>query len=154
VQPIVNLGLRRLARVLGRFATVNALLAARAAFDRSEASTRDESMPAVFQPEGLLPVQYYETLRRKHELRTEKLLMFAVLEDAVQDYMKYVSSSAKRGQQRFREAEDWINAHDKLGLFSFDSVCEALDIDPEYMRRGLHQWKKARLEPRQQASSP
>jgi len=148
------LGLRRLLRVLRRFATANAVLAAKTAFGQAEGSTPDERLPAVFQPEGLLPVQYYETLRRKHELRTEKLLMFAVLEDAVQDYMKYLSSSSKKGQQRFREAEDWINTQNKLGLFSFDNVCEALDIDPDYMRRGLHQWKKAHLEQRQQASSP
>jgi len=150
MQPIAGLGLRRLVRVVSSFAAARALLAAKTAFGRSEESASDERLPAVFQPEGLLPVQYYETLRRKHELRTEKLLMFAVLEDAVQDYMKYLSSSAKKGQQRFREAEDWINTQNKLGLFSFDNVCEALDIDPEYMRRGLHQWKKAHLEHRQQ----
>jgi len=154
VQPIAGLGLRRLGRVLGRFAAARAVLAAKTAFGRSEESTPDERLPAVFQPEGLLPVQYYETLRRKHELRSEKLLMFAVLEDAVQDYMKYLSSPAKKGQQRFREAEDWINTQNKLGLFSFNNVCEALDIDPEYMRRGLHQWKKAHLEARQPAGSP
>jgi hypothetical protein len=31
------------------------------------------------------------------------------------------------------------------GLFSFDTVCETLGINPEYVRQGLLRWKKKRL---------
>ena len=144
---IMSLGLGRLARVLARFVKAKGLVAAKTMFTLPEGSMAEERLPGVFQGEALLPIQFYETLRRKHELRGEKLLMFAVLEDAVEGYMKYLKSLTKKGQGRFREAEDWINRQDKLGLFSFDNVCEALDIDPDYMRRGLHQWKQSHLEP-------
>lgn len=80
--------------------------------------------------------------------------MFAVLDDAIEGYKRYLKSSTKKGQNRFREAEEWIDRRDKLWLFSFDNVCEALDIDPEYMRRGLHQWKQAQLSQTQQGSAP
>lgn len=149
---ITGLGLRRVIRVLAGVLWSWTVVAARTALARSERSAPEEALPAVFQPETLLPLQYYETLRRRHELEGEKLLMFAVLKDAVEGYMKYLHSTTRKGQKRFREAEDWIDREDKLWLFSFDSVCQALDIEPEYMRRGLHQWKQAHLEPAARAS--
>lgn len=131
---ITDLGVSRLAWILSRIVKTRTLVAARAAFARSNENAAEERMPAVFQPEALLPIQYYETLRRKHLLEGEKLLMFAVLEDAVESYMKYLHARTRKGQNRFREAETWIDREDKLRLFSFNNVCEALDIDPEYTR--------------------
>jgi hypothetical protein len=128
-------------------------VAAKAALTRSKENAPEERLRAVFQPEALLPLQYYETLHRRHSLESEKLLMFAVLEDAVESYMKYLKASTKKGQKRFREAEQWIDREDKFWLFSFDNVCQALDIDPRYMRRGLHQWKQAHREPTEHASA-
>lgn len=140
------LGVSRLARVLAKVVKAKALLAARAAFARKEEQTAEDRMPAVFQPEVMLPVQFYDALRRKHELEGEKLLMFAVLEDGVESYMKYLNSPTRKGQNRFREAEEWIEREDKQWLFSFDNVCEALDIAPEYMRRGLRRWVQSQRE--------
>ena len=151
---ITSLGVARLARVLTRFVKAKALMVgARTALARSAESAPEEG-PAVFQPEILLPSQYYEALHKRHLLEGEKLLMFAVLEDAVEGYMKFLKSSTKKGQARFHEAEEWINRRDKLWLYSFENVCEALDIDPDYMRRGLHQWKQAQLASTEHASAP
>lgn len=144
---ITGLGPGRLTRVLGKFVSSWTVVAARTALARSERAAPEEALPAAFQPESMLPLQYYEMLHRRHELEGEKLLMFAVLEDAVEGYRKYLHATTRKGQRRFREAEEWIDREDKQWLFSFDNVCEALDINPEYMRRGLHQWKQAHLEP-------
>jgi len=143
---ITSLGLARLARVLKKVLKAKAVMVgARTALARPAEGTAEEG-PSVFQPEVMLPGQYYDALRRRHLLEGEKLLMFAVLEDAVEGYMKNLKASSKKSQNRFREAEEWINRRDKIWLYSFDNVCEALDIDPEYMRRGLHQWKQSQLE--------
>lgn len=151
---ITSLGLTRLARVLTRFVRAKALvLGVRTALAGSAGNPAEEG-PSVFQPEILLPKQYYEALRKRHILEGEKLLMFAVLDDAVEGYMKFLKSSTRKGQARFQEAEEWINRRDKLWLYSFENVCEALDIDPDYMRRGLHQWKQAQLESTEHASAP
>ena len=85
-------------------------------------------------------------MRRKHLLPGEKRLVLSVLEDAVECFMKYIDSSIKKGQRLFRDAEEWITLEDKKWVFSFDNVCEALDIDPNYLRRGLRDWKIRRLE--------
>ncbi len=151
---IMGLGIGRLARVLTRFIRAKTVVAGKTTLARAEKSSPEETIPAAFQAEVLLPIQYYETLRRKHLLEGEKLLVFAVLEDAVEGYMKYLKSPTGKGQRRFHEAEDWINRQDKLWLFSFDNTCEALDIEPAYMRRGLHRWKQAQLESSEQAVTP
>lgn len=147
---ITSLGIARLARVLARSIGARlTVVGAKTALAES-ATSFPEERPSPFQPEALLPMQYYETLRRHHELAGEKRLMFAILEDAIEGFMKYLNSSTRKGQPRFLEAEEWIERRDKLWLYSFDNVCEALDVDPEYMRRGLHQWKQAESERRQQ----
>ena len=111
-----------------------------------EKQTLDERLPGLFVPDTLLPIQYFEAMRRKHLLPGEKRLVLSVLEDAVECFMKYIDASTKKGQRLFREAEMWINLDDKKWVFSFDNVCEALNIDPNYLRRGLREWKIRQLD--------
>jgi hypothetical protein len=139
---IFRLGARRLVRVLVSILRTRTV-AARAML--KEGTLGEEPLPAAFQPDILLPAQYYGALRRRQFLGGEKLLAFTLLEQSIEDYKRYLNSSTRRGQKRFREAEEWINRRDELWLFSFDNVCAALDIDPQYMRGGLHKWKLAHI---------
>jgi hypothetical protein len=111
-----------------------------------EKETLDEKLPGLFEPDTLLPIQYFEAMRRKHLLEGEKRLILSVLEDAVECYMKCMDSATNKGQRLFRDAEEWINLEDKRWVFSFDNVCEMLDINPEYLRTGLRRWKERRIE--------
>jgi len=111
-----------------------------------EKETLDEKLPGLFEPDTLLPIQYFEAMRRKHLLEGEKRLILSVLEDAVECYMKCIDAASSKGQRLFRDADEWINLEDKHWVFSFDNVCDMLDIHPEYMRRGLRRWKERRLE--------
>src|SRR5579862_638630 len=111
-----------------------------------EKETLDERLPALFEPDTLLPIQYFEAMRRKHLLEGEKRLILSVLEDAVECFMKCIESPTSKGQRLFRDADEWILLEDKHWVFSFDNVCDMLDINPEYMRRGLRQWKERKIE--------
>ena len=111
-----------------------------------EKETLDEKLPGLFEPDTLLPIQYFEAMRRKHLLEGEKRLVLSVLEDAVECFMKCIDSSTNKGQRLFRDAEEWITLEDKKWVFSFDNVCEMLDVNPEYLRRGLRDWKIRKLE--------
>lgn len=111
-----------------------------------EKETLDERLPALFEPDTLLPIQYFEAMRRKHLLEGEKRLILSVLEDAIECFMKYIDSTTHKGQRLFREADEWISLEDRHWIFSFDNVCDMLDINPEYMRRGIQQWKERKLE--------
>ena len=78
-----------------------------------EKETLDEKLPGLFEPDTLLPIQYFEAMRRKHLLEGEKRLILSVLEDAIECYMKCIEATTSKGQRLFREAEEWSNREDK-----------------------------------------
>src|SRR5437764_1451306 len=51
-------------------------------------------------------------------------------------------TSVARGEQLFQEAETWIEDPDRTWLFSFQNICDVLDIDADYLRRGLRALKQ------------
>lgn len=105
----------------------------------------DERVTSLFQPDTLLPEQFLDTYRRKQHLEPEKKLMLAILEDDIACFQKYLFARDGKGKTLFREAETWALEKGD-GVFSFDSVCEILGFDPNYLRRGLAKWKQAALE--------
>lgn len=111
----------------------------------------EEKVTSLFQPDTLLPAQYLETFRRKAPLEPEKRLMLSVLEDAVACFQKHLFSRDPRGRALFRNAEEWIEEEDSDWLFSFENICEVLDLDPHYVRQGLLRWKERSLAGRPQA---
>src|SRR5277367_4128392 len=111
-----------------------------------EKETLDERLPGLFEPDTLLPIQYFEAMRKKHLLEGEKRLILSVLEDAIECFMKCIDAATSKGQRLFRDADEWIAHEDKRWVFSFDNVCDMLDINPEYMRMGLRKWKDKRLD--------
>jgi hypothetical protein len=111
-----------------------------------EKETLDERLPSLFEPDTLLPIQYFEAMRKKHMLEGEKRLILSVLEDAVECFMKCIDAPTNKGQRLFREADEWIAHEDKRWVFSFDNVCDMLDINANYMRIGLRRWKERKIE--------
>jgi hypothetical protein len=67
--------------------------------------------------------------------------MLAVLEDAIDCFQKYAHTDDLRGRQIFVEAHDWIMSGDKRWLFSFENICQIVDMNPDYIRQGLHRWR-------------
>jgi len=108
----------------------------------------EDRLGSLFQPDTLLPSQFFDRVRRRSEHDPERRLMIAVLEDAVDVYRKQVGATDQRGQQLFREAEEWIDDTDRSWLFSFENVCDVLDLDADYLRRGLRAWKEKAYGPR------
>jgi len=111
----------------------------------------DEKIASLFQPDTLLPAQYFETFRRKTHLEPEKRLMLAVLEDAIACFQKYTFARDARGKALFREAEEWILEKGSDWLFSFENVCEVLGLSAEFVRQGLTSWKEKQIEERPKA---
>jgi hypothetical protein len=100
----------------------------------------DERYPGLFQPDTLLPSQYFDRFRRRGQLGGERRLMLAVLEDAVDMYRKHCGTQG-RNRALFLDAEAWIDDDDRTWMFSFLNLCDVLDLDGEYLRRGLHALK-------------
>ena len=105
----------------------------------------EERVTSLFQPDTLLPEQFLDTFRRKLHLEPEKKLMQAILEDGIACFQKYLFARDAKGKALFREAETWVEESGSDVVFSFDSVCECLALDPAYLRRGLKIWKQQAL---------
>jgi hypothetical protein len=83
--------------------------------------------------------QYFATFRRSEHLEPEMALLMAILEDAIHCYRKYRAARDRAGRERFRETEQWIMEEGDDWLFSFENVCEALGLDPQFIRRGVRE---------------
>ncbi len=96
---------------------------------------------AFFEPtdSGVVESVFKKTIREG-----EQKLMLAVLENAVEDFQKYVHANDKRGKELFQEAEEWILETNSPSFFSFENICAHLDLDPDYVRRGFIRWKAAK----------
>jgi hypothetical protein len=83
----------------------------------------------------MLPVQFYEAVSGGRSLSGEFKLFFAILEDALRCYVRTRNCPAKRAE--FLDACSWFMARGMPHVFSFESVCEYLDIEPDWLRTRL-----------------
>src|ERR1700723_4620203 len=65
----------------------------------------DPWLSARFEPDFLVPVQFFDLTRRRSMLDRETRLVFAVLEDAVRCYVKTVNSSRLCDLEHFLEVQ-------------------------------------------------
>jgi hypothetical protein len=72
--------------------------------------------------------------------------MLAVLEDAIDCYQKYAHARDPRGRQIFDESREWVQSADRAWLFSFENICDTLEINADYVRRGLREWRERGLQ--------
>jgi hypothetical protein len=85
------------------------------------------------------------TWLKKDICEGEVRLMAAVLKDAVNCFQEYVFGRSGFEKQQFQEVEEWFSEKDSKEHFSFENICEILQLDPDYLRQGLMSWKKAKL---------
>jgi hypothetical protein len=89
----------------------------------------------------ILPCQYFD-LSGGHRLTGEQRLMLALLADAINVYQQGVMSRSTRKRMLYVDAERWIMAAPVVQqAFSFESVCDALEINPGVLRRRMVMWK-------------
>jgi hypothetical protein len=97
------------------------------------------------QSDAILPVQFHPARRGTSDTEPVRRLMFAILVDAVRCFQANVSARAAFRRRLFWEARLWIFSEKGGGPFSFDTVCDALDVDPRGLRRWLLDWREKRL---------
>ena len=97
----------------------------------------------LFEPDILLPNQYFAAFRRGRAVEGERRLMLAVLEDAVDAYRKHVGACDPREQACFLEAKEWFYSSDRTWLFAFENICDVLEMNADYLRSGLDRWRRA-----------
>jgi len=104
----------------------------------TECAGPDPWLSARFEPDFLVPVQFFDLTRRRSTHDGETRLVFAVLEDAVRCYVKTVNSARRCDREQFDEVQRWFNAEAGIrSPFSFEYVCDVLGIEPMALRARL-----------------
>ena len=67
---------------------------------------------------------------------------------AVECFQEYVLAQYPWEKKLFQEAEDWILEKNTDSPFSFENICETLQLHPGYLRQGLLRWKEAKRKER------
>jgi hypothetical protein len=106
----------------------------------SHKALQKEGEVCMFEPDTLLPEQFFTLLGRK-PIQGEKRLLLAMLEDAVHCFQTYVLAKKPHERRLFQEAEEWIDSLDAHWYFSFENICDILGIHPGRMRVALKEWK-------------
>jgi hypothetical protein len=108
-------------------------------FDSTMSWTGDE-----LRADALMPAQFYPARRGSASMEPIMRVMGGVLADAVRSLQRnFDAQTAERGEE-FREARHWIFNAKSDGPFSFENVCEALDIDPRRLRELIIRWEENR----------
>ena len=66
----------------------------------------------------------------------ERTLLSALLFDGVQNFMNYACAANAKQKHKYSEAFNWVQNKKNDYIFSFDNVCEALGLNPEWVRLG------------------
>ena len=73
----------------------------------------------------------------------ETALMYAVLEDAFLCFHKKFAADQRR-MQSAHEAHEWFFNDNSSWLFDFLPICDALGLEPHYIRTKLRHWTPSR----------
>ena len=91
-------------------------------------------------PESVLPAQLYDR-QGGARIQPEKRLQVAVLADAVLTFHRWAGVERVLARSLFAEVEAWFASEDADGPFTFITICDSLNFDPTYIRRGLRHWR-------------
>ena len=98
---------------------------------------------APFEGTSVLPGQFFPD-RSKYDDPIQRL-MFAVLDDAIRCYQNNLAVQRPQACHVLAEAKEWLFRVSSSGPFSFESICEVLDIDARRLRRPLVRWRDQKV---------
>lgn len=96
-----------------------------------EAAARE---PASSYEAGIVAAMPIDPTRR---LIPEQRLMVAILANALATIRRYAPRRDRVGRRALAEALRWVSSDAVDSPFAFVVICEVLDLDPHYIRRGL-----------------
>jgi hypothetical protein len=94
----------------------------------------------LIEPDTLVTYEHSKTQLRTLPAEPEQALLLAVLKDAIETFQRLFGAKATSARRLFRESAEWIWSDESDRVFSFVHICEALGLDPRYIRRGLRNW--------------
>jgi hypothetical protein len=92
----------------------------------------------------ILPSQFYAGRGYRIDA-TEPIrrLMVAMLRDALACIATRPRVRGSAARKSADEALAWIEDTNDREIFSFNSVCDSLEINPDALRKSLHEWQRS-----------
>lgn len=98
-----------------------------------------DTYSGFFEPDVMLPSQFL--VPNEGGLGGgERKLMAAILSDGIEAYIAQCTNPLADKRKPINDAREWVETEDDEYVFSFDNVCEALGINPRYLRIGLFRY--------------
>src|ERR671911_136838 len=110
--------------------------------EQEKSVSAEDRLSPLFQPDTLMSDEYFANYRRRIPLEPEKALLLAVLEDGVRTFQDNISVETGKKRALWDEAREWLFTDGFEHVFSFNSVCSSLGLDPGYIRRGIKRWEE------------
>ena len=107
----------------------------------------DRFAQRIFSPDPLSRFQHEKVHGVQSGLSDDQALrdlMLAVLEDGIACFQGHFYKPSRTNEMLFKDAEEWIKSEDE-GVFSLNTICETLGLDPGRLRKGLEQWKAKQI---------
>ena len=101
-----------------------------------------EVVSTLFEPEVVLPSQF-NVAEDAGIQGGERKLMAALLSDGIEAYIHRVTSPTFGRRPDADDVVEWVHTKDESYVFGFDSVCNCLGINPDYLRFGLARYVKS-----------
>ena len=92
-----------------------------------------DSSNAIFEPDVVLSAELFAP--RSGLPAPERALLIAVLEDAGRCIFKGCTAADWRARALYKETRDWFASTEQARLFDFETVCNVLGIEPDWLRR-------------------
>lgn len=99
-------------------------------------SAHNDPISTLFEPDTLAS-ERYQSVFQSRQISPEKRLILAILDDAVQSFLVGLKPRNGKERREFEEAQQWMTEPEANWPFSFESICNALGLDPDYLRGGL-----------------
>jgi hypothetical protein len=97
-----------------------------------------------FRADAVMPAQFYPARRGAASVEPIMRLMAGILIDAVRCFQRNFEARRSDRRQEFSEAQFWIFDDKVNGPFSFQCVCDSLELDPRGLREWILRWQKDR----------
>jgi len=107
-----------------------------------DAPDYDGDLKMLFEPDELAAYEYRKTSERKTFFEPERRLVYAVLEDAILCFQRFINATSKKEKQLYQDAAAWIFEREDNRIFSFEFICDICGFDADFLRMGLRKWRE------------
>lgn len=112
---------------------------------KSREDSRDRSDSSLY-PDVLLRSQFYLSRCGRYSNEPIRTLMMAVLQDAIRKFERNLHARSVLRRRSFLDAQRWLFGGEAADeVFSFETVCEVLDVQPSSLRRAISKWRNEAL---------